>query len=77
LYANVFSRDAGLILGIFYPIFIKFVGLAVMVISVTGVVLGILGIQTLITMSPFVGFCLIAFVLLTWLISFVYFIRTL
>ena len=73
----MFQRDVRLILGIFYPIFIKFAGLVVMITSIIGMVLWALGIQTPITMTPFVGFCLIAFVLLTWLISFVYFIRTL
>ena len=66
-----------MILEIFYPIFIKFVGLIVIVVSIIGMVLGYLRIQTIITMSPFIGIALIFAVLLTWLISFVYFIQTL
>ena len=72
-----FKEVFGMILGIFYPVFIKFVGLIVITISIVGMVLGYMGIQTIITMQPFIGISLISIVLLTWLISFVYFIQTL
>jgi|WetSurMetagenome_2_1015567.scaffolds.fasta_scaffold228373_5 hypothetical protein len=66
-----------MILGIFYPIFIKFIGLLIIAISVIGVIFGILGIQTPITMSLLIGLSLIGFVTMTWVVSFVYFVQTL
>ena len=48
-----------------------------MITSIVCMVLWAMGIQTPITMTPFIGSALVGAVLLTWLISFVYFIQTL